>query len=276
MGNLVDIVGQQFGYLTVIAYSGKDKNRHSLWKCRCVCGEEIIVVKSSLISGDTKSCGKCHRHKTRQVIHPGDRFGNLMVIEKEICTGRAGTYWRCLCDCGKETIVSTSHLNSGHTRSCGHLAIRKTHGMSNTNFYHVYRGIRQRCCLPTHSSYSDYGGRGIKCLWNTFEEFYNDMYESYRLAYNKYGRYNTTIERVDNNGNYCKENCRWVTQKEQAQNKRSNRRVMWNGVSYTISQLADRFNIPYSILYGRLYSSNWDITKVMKSLNYKEVCDEYS
>lgn len=98
--------------------------------------------------------------------------------------------------------------------------IFKKHGMSNTRIYNIWRAMGQRCKNPNNLQYKDYGGRGIKIEWTSFEDFYRDMYEDYLRHEKKHGFKNTTIDRIDNDGNYCKVNCRWATKAEQMMNTR--------------------------------------------------------
>ena len=106
------------------------------------------------------------------------------------------------------------------SRSCRTAIIRRTHGFSGTHFYRVWLRIKRVCNDKKFDKYKFYGGRGIKCLWKSFEEFRDNMYESYKKSLELHGKLNTTIERINNNGNYCVNNCRLATAKEQVANSR--------------------------------------------------------
>lgn len=161
----------------------------------------------------------------------GKRFGKLMVVEEKGINKWGNCLFLCKCDCGSQKVIPSANLRDERTKSCGCLSSRNkigllnlTHGFSRKDhpesFYNRYMGIRARCNNPKNHKYPIYGARGIKCLWKSFEEFKNDMYESYLDHIKEFGHKNTIIDRIDVNGNYIKENCRWVTAKESAMNTR--------------------------------------------------------
>ena len=257
----VDITGQKFGRLTAIKYVGKDKYRRLLWLCKCDCGNEKVVAKSVLKCGATKSCGCLigDINKARRLDITGNKYGRLTVL-RYIGKNNKGSkhMWECRCDCGNIVIVPLASLRGGHTKSCGCLQkdtirdIAVSHDMARTKFYSIYRGIIGRCTNPNSPNYRHYGGRGIKCLWSSFENFKEDMYESYLNHVEEFGEDNTSIDRIDVNGNYCKENCKWSTQQEQANNKRNNHIVEVNGEVLTVPEAARKYNINYNTVHTRL------------------------
>ena len=116
-----DLKGKRFGALTVKEYLGR-KNHSSLWRCVCNCGRETTVSRSSLISGDTKSCG-CKIHQLQKNDLTGKRFGRLVVVERTKKNNK--TAWKCQCDCGNVITTFARCLNSGNTKSCGCLKYEK-------------------------------------------------------------------------------------------------------------------------------------------------------
>lgn len=117
-GYQIDRTGRQYGQLTVLGFDHVEKGKQNMayWKCRCSCGKECIVASNSLASGNTKSCG-CRPHYWKD--HTGKRFGRLTAVERLAYYKDGKTYYRCICDCGAETIVFGGNLASGQTTSCG-------------------------------------------------------------------------------------------------------------------------------------------------------------
>lgn len=191
----------------------------------------------------------------------GMRFGRLVVVS------RAGTVkgkatWNCQCDCGGVSVVPTTHLKSGNTKSCGCLRAdsntfkNKTHGMRNTRLYYVWCAMKKRCTNEKDKRFSSYGGRGITVCeeWLSFDGFYSwSVSSGYKPG--------LTLDRIDNNGNYCPENCRWITNKEQQNNKRNNIFVTHNGETHTIGQWSKIKKIPYKKLWDAY--QNGEITSYL-------------
>ena len=133
--------------------------------------------------------------------------------------------WKCLCDCGKSSVVMGQSLRRGQTKSCGCAQAPITHGKSGIKEYSVWDAMIQRCTNVNHKNYHNYGGRGITVCdrWKKFEHFYEDMGEANGLS----------LDRVDNDKGYSRDNCRWATQKVQANNMRTNVIITVDGVTKT-------------------------------------------
>lgn len=127
------------------------------------------------------------------------------------------------------------------------------HGLSKTRFYHVWKGMRQRCYREKNDNYMGYGGRGIKILWDSFLEFKVDMYDSYKRHAEEHGEKNTTIDRIDTNGNYSKENCRWATPRLQGNNRKNNRFITYNNKTLTIREWCRELNLNYQTVFWRIH-----------------------
>lgn len=176
----------------------------------------------------------------------GKRFGRLTVISFD----ESSKKWLCKCDCGNQKLVSRCHLMDGHSRSCGCLNSEITsnrnyrHGFSKTRLYKIYYGILQRCNNQRNPAYPDYGGRGIHIC-----KEWSKGFEEFRLWAMSHGYSDDlSIDRIDVNGNYCPENCRWATQKEQCNNTRKN--IMVGGLTLKETCIAKGLN--YNTVYMRI------------------------
>ena len=194
----------------------------------------------------------------------GRRFGKLTVIgiaNKKKNGKDRHRRWLCKCDCGNDVVVATDKLNRGDTKSCGCLKIEISkekiikygkpnikHGKSRTRIYNIYNHMTRRCFDKKDQNYINYGGRGVTVCreWkNDFSAFYKWSIEN---GYKEY----LTIDRIDNNGNYCPENCRWATNEEQQNNKRNNVFIEINGLKMTISQVAKKAGLSEKAMWWRV------------------------
>lgn len=164
------------------------------------------------------SCG-CKRNTFGRIDLTGQRFGKLTVISVAENHGRRSA-WHCKCDCGKEVDVITESLRSGNTKSCG-CTHGENHGCADDRLYGVWRAMKTRCTNPNSKKYPSYGGRGISVCDEWLHSFtaFRDWALTHGYDYDApYGA--CTIDRIDVDGNYCPENCRWVDSKTQVRNRR--------------------------------------------------------
>ena len=197
----------------------------------------------------------------------GQTFGRLTVLRPDGHNKSGRTMWLCRCCCGTTKSVSTKKLRSGDTVSggCFHRerlieSVKEAntkHGMSCTRLFNIWTGMRKRCLGEYHVQYNDYGGRGITvCVeWNDFSVF-----QSWALD-NGYSD-DLTLDRIDVNGHYCPDNCRWASYKEQSRNRRNNRIITYNGESRCSSEWAELIGITKDVLYRRL-KRGWTIDKAL-------------
>lgn len=194
------------------------------------------------------------------------KYERLTVIRRVPASVGTHIRWLCRCACGSETIVRGANLRNGGVKSCGCLQIdtmkaRITHGMARVGMvrpeWEAWSHIRDRCENPDNANYFRYGGRGIRVCdeWSTFEQFYADMGD--RPA----GM--TSIERIDNDGPYCKTNCKWSYPKEQARNRRSNRVVEHCGRRMTLKEAAEMSGISYKVVWARVVQLGWPLDRAL-------------
>lgn len=150
------------------------------------------------------------------------KYGRLTVIRRGETVNKR-TMWVCSCECGRETVVEAHNLKTGHTSSCGCVQREKTskanmtHGMRKTRLYRIWVCMRNRCYQRSYHAFEHYGGRGIEVC----DEWLSDFKTFYDWAMTHGYREDLSIDRIDSNGNYCPENCRWATMAEQNKNKRA-------------------------------------------------------
>lgn len=152
--------------------------------------------------------------------------------------------WNWWCNCRRSSLISESN---------------KTHWLSWDPIYLTYTNIKRRCNESKNISYQNYWGRWIKCEWDTFEDFYKDMWESYKEHIDKFWKNNTSIDRIDVNWNYCKENCKWYTNLEQWRNKRNNNFIEYNWEIKTLMEWSIILWIKRTTLNERLRKYKWSI-----------------
>lgn len=148
--------------------------------------------------------------------------------------------------------------------------IFKTHGMSGERFLNIWRSMKQRCTDKNSTEYKRYGERGIAVCWEDFESFYEEMYPSYKSHCIEHGEHNTTIDRIDNDKSYFKENCRWATPRQQANNRRTNHYITYQGKTQSMADWSREKNINYSLLKKRLILG-WDLQKIFNTKSRKPV-----
>lgn len=192
----------------------------------------------------------------------GRKYGYLTVISRSENTKEGRATWKCLCKCGKYTIVPTYRLNAGECQSCGCKKFEshnRVHGMTKTDIHRKWSQIKQRCYDKNCKAYQRYGARGIVMC----EEWKNDFVSFMNWSYENGYREGLSLDRIDNSKGYYPENCRWVEWKEQANNRTSNIRFTYNGETKNLKQWCKFFNKRYSLVYGRIKKLGWDFERAM-------------
>lgn len=224
-GRQKNIQGLRHGKLVAIKSTGIKKGGSILWDLQCDCGNTHQLTVSQFTSGSSGSCG-CMQYQGNPLDLTGKKFNRLTGV-KPVHINNSGQYvWEWLCDCGNSHITPATSVIQEHTKSCGCYAKEvagshsKTHGMANTPEYGAWKNALSRCHDPKNRNYENYGGRGITVCpeWNQpalhgFLKFYEDMGDCEGL----------TLERVDVNKGYSKENCVWADTFTQGYNTRQHK-----------------------------------------------------
>jgi hypothetical protein len=179
------------------------------------------------------------------------RFGRWIVLSRAENNELGQAYWHCGCDCGTERVVRARHLAAGATKSCGclrhecvtNLSHGQTRGGKFSPEYTAWAHMHSRCYNPNNRSWKNYGGRGIKILFTSFEQFYAELGKRPK---------GTTVGRINNNGHYEPGNVRWERPRPQGNNKRNNRMTTAFGRTETIATWARMLNVEYHALWQRL------------------------
>ena len=189
------------------------------------------------------------------------KFGRWLVLSRAedhiTHKGYHHIMWNCICECGTIRTVRGKSLTGGISKSCGCLQKEiigkraSVHNGYGTRLYNVWNSMRQRCNNPSHASYQNYGGRGIKICdeWNDFAEFKKWAIEAGYDECAPRGKY--TLDRIDVNAGYSPENCRFADMREQADNRRQTIFVEHNGVTHPLSVWADLLGENYCTLWKR-------------------------
>lgn len=217
------------------------------------------------------------KRKTTLYDMTGTKWNKLTVIERAgSISGKAA--WKCRCDCGKECIVNGDNMRNGHTTSCGCERKRiareesakkraeknpnanySAHGDTRTRLYDIWSHMKSRCSRPYDPRYKDYGGRGISVC----EEW--QMYGSFqKWAIENGYKDDLTIERIDNDKNYCPENCTWIPKSDQAKNRRINVMYTENGVTRNMREWAKIKGINYGTVQCRR-KRGWTLEKALNT-----------
>lgn len=206
----------------------------------------------------------------------GTKVERLTVIRRAENGKNGKARWECLCDCGNVVIVSGDKLRNGYTKSCGcmsHEALVKwstKHGKRHSRLYGIWCGIKRRTTVEKCSQYDRYGGRGIVM----FEDWYSDFEAFYEWSMSNGYRDDLSIDRIDNDGGYFPDNCRWTTRAVQANNTSRNRYITIDGVTHTLIEWCRIIGIDRTTVYKRLKRGMSEVDALTKPLHRGRVQSE--
>ena len=199
----------------------------------------------------------------------GQKYGRLTVIGTTRKPNVNAYYWKCRCDCGNEVVCSPYKAITGHTNSCGcykrdktiesNKVKKKTHGGRYERLYSIWDGMKVRCYAPTNKDYPRWGGRGVTVC----DEWKNDYAKFREWAYANGYDDKLTIDRIDPNGNYEPDNCRWITNEAQQRNRRNAITIEWDGEPMALADWCEKYNVKY-VTANKAYHKGWDLHKYIQ------------
>lgn len=190
----------------------------------------------------------------------GKKFNKLLVIEK--CKERNGkkVMWKCVCDCGNIVSVQTYHLTNNKIKSCGCFSRKYINNEISKSIYTIWSCMKNRCYSPQHQNYKIYNGKGITIC----DEWKNDFMSFYYWAINNGYQKGLSIDRIDNKGNYCPQNCRWTTKEQQMRNKTNNKMIKYKNQIKCLAEWCDILNLKYETIQSR-FNRGWSIEKTFET-----------
>lgn len=199
----------------------------------------------------------------------GQKFGRLTVIERcKENTKDGKAKWICKCNCGKIHITRAASLKSGNVKSCGCISKEAKHnykhGMTHSKLYSIWHNMKDRCYRENHRFYKDYGGRGIIVC----DEWKNDFTSFYEWSIKSGYKNGLTLDRIDNDSIYSPDNCRWETRTIQANNRRTNHLIEFNGEQKSLTEWSKEYSINYQTIQTRLLRG-WSIEKALTTPSKK-------
>lgn len=275
---MIRLEGKRFGKLKVLEeinpQSYKPGNKKRTWLCKCSCGNYKIVTQDILKPDRNCSCG-CETQVENLL---GKRFGKLVVVERlenvRDSSGHMRSYYVCECDCGNKVQYDRHSLTKGSVNSCGcykkelmqnpttnwrfQKFLRENKETLRRTLYH----IQQRCLNENYQNYRYYGFRGISVCdeWCGEDGYMNFYLWAYKNGFRK----GLSIDRINNDGDYTPDNCRWTTHKEQQRNKSTTHYIEYKGETKSIGEFAELYNIPYNVLWNRI-SNGWSVENAIET-----------
>ncbi|PTE79287.1 hypothetical protein [Staphylococcus gallinarum] len=205
----------------------------------------------------------------------GYRFNGCKVLKRNGVNKDNRAIWVCVCKCGNIFQATGKSIRNGHVKSCGCYRKKvtgkqgrknKTHGDTNTRLYNIYRGMKQRCYYTNAQNYEKYGDKGIKICEEWLEDFSN--FKRWSLK-NGYGE-NLSIDRIDNNGNYEPDNCRWVDAKTQTRNRSITKRAIFQGELLTLGEISEITGMSFSKVHY-MYKQGMNFDEVKRTIKQADI-----